>query len=206
MKTTIKAATFATIALLVSCTAPKGMSAQQYASMSRVSSVSTAPLTFQMTTQEPMQSPTVYPPQKLSIGRAFQVGAQRDFVYPSAYEPGKVATGVPNVTPATPTEFKTIKTGLVADLTTKRVGGLILIEGSVTVTEFQGFSRMGGALGQPILDSKDRLITENRIEMPKLASYTTPVYVAIKPGDSSTFDLSSPKKGAKVTFSLDQNN
>jgi len=159
-----------------------------------------------MTTHELMRSQTSYPPQKLLIGRAFQVGALRDFVYPSAYEPCKVATGLPKVTPAMPTEFKTVKTGLVADLTTKRLGGLILIEGSVTVTEFQGFSRMGGALGRPILDSKDRLITENRIEMPKLASYTTPVYVAIKPGDSSTFDLSSPKKGAKVTFSLDQKN
>jgi len=206
MKTTILAATFASLALLVSCSAPKGMSVQQYASLSRASSVSTAPITLRMTTHEPMRSPTQYPPQKISIGRAFQVGAQREFVYPSVYEPGKVTTGHPTVTPATPTEFKTVKTGLVADLTTKQVGGLILIEGSVTVTEFQGFSRMGGALGRPILDSKDRLITENRIEMPKLASYTTPVYVAIKPGDSSTFDLSSPKKGAKVTFSLDQKN
>lgn len=159
-----------------------------------------------MTTHEPMRSPTEYPSQKLSIGKAFQVRAQRDFVYPSAYEPGKVTTGLPNVTPATPTEFKTVKTGLVADLTTKRVGSLILIEGSVTVTEFQGFSRMGGALGQPILDSKDRLITENRIEMPKLATYTTPIYVAIAPGASSTFDLSSPKKGAKLTFALSQTN
>ena len=206
MKTTIIAATFASIALLVSCTAPKGMSVQQYASMSRASSVSTAPLTFQMTTQEPMRSPTVYPQQKLSIGRAFQVGAQRDFVYPSAYAPGKVTTGLLNVIPATPTRFKTVKTGLVADLTTKPVGGLIIIEGSVTVTELQGFSRMGGALGQPILNSKERLITENRIEMPKLASYTTPVYVAIEPGNSSTFDLSSSKKGAKVTFSVNDRN
>jgi hypothetical protein len=204
MKTILIAATFTSLALFVSCSSPKGMSVQQYASMSRVPSTSTAPITFQMTTHEPMRSPVQYPPQKLSIGKAFQIEAQRDFVYPSAYEPGKVS--LPNITPATPTEFKTVKTGLVADLTAKRVGGLILIEGSITVTEFQGFSRMGGALGQPILDSKDRLITENRIEMPKLASYTTPVYVAIKPGDSSAFDLSSPKTGAKVTFSLDQKN
>lgn len=206
MKTTIVAATIAPFAMLISCSAPKGMSVQQYASMTRSSLASSAPITFQMTTHEQMRAPTVYPPQKLSIGRAFQVAAQRDFVYPSAYEPSKVTTGLSSFTPATPTEFKTVKTGLVADLTTKRVGGLILIEGSITVTEFQGFSRMGGALGQPILDSRDRLITENRIEMPKLASYTTPVYVAIEPGDSSTFDLSSPKKGAKVTFSLDQKN
>ena len=206
MKTTIIAATFASLSLLVSCSAPQGMSVQQYASMSGATSGSTAPITFHMTVHEPMRSPTEYPPQKLSVGRAFQVGSQRDFVYPSAYEPGKVATGSSNLTPATPTKFKTVKTGLVADLTSKRVGGLILIEGSVTVTEFHGFSRMGGALGQPLFDPRDRIITANRIEMPKLATYTTPIYVALTPGESNTFDLSSPKKRAKVTFALSQKN
>jgi hypothetical protein len=204
MKTTNIVPTILSLALCASCSAPKGMSVQQYASTSRASSVSTAPVEFQMTTHEPRRSPTQYPPQKLSIGRAFQVGAQREFIYPTTYEPANVSGGSLAITPATPTGFKSVNTGLVADLTTKRVGGLILIEGSVTVTEFQGFSRMGGALGQPILDSKDRLITDNRIEMPKLATYTTPVYVAIKPGESSTFDLSSPTKGAKATFSLIQ--
>ncbi len=195
---------FATFGLLASCTAPKGISIQQYGVMSRSSS-SRGPITFQMNVKEPMRAPIQYAGRQLVMGKGFQVGAQREFVYPSAYEPARTNAGATSLAPATPTALKTVNTGITANLTAKEVGELILIEGEISVIEFRGFSRMGGSLGHPILDGKGRVITENRIEMPKFAKFSTPVYVAIKPGEASTFEVSAPRKGTTATFSLNRN-
>ena len=89
-------------------------------------------------------------------------------------------------------------------LTEKRVAQIVELVKSMPgkVTEFLGFSETGGRQGQPIIDSKGRLITENVIMMPKFATFTTPVYAAIQPDGSCTFEISHPKRGTSVTLSI----
>ena len=192
----------AACAVLASCTAPTGVTVRQVAAMSQPAENMPSRVTFQISVKEGRAAVRKLPAEQIAVGGSFRITDQKDFVYPSAYEPASANAGLTAVVPATPKAFQTIQTGLEADLQSERSGGLIIIKGTIKVTDFQGFSRMGGQLGQPILDAKGRLITENRIEMPKLATYTTPVYAAVQPDGSCTFGISHPKKGTTVTLSL----
>jgi hypothetical protein len=53
-----------------------------------------------------------------------------------------------------------------------------------------------------LLDSKNRVVTENRIEMPMFGTYSTPVYIAMSPGEDYSFEVSHPRKGTKVRLRL----
>ena len=193
----------ASLAFLASCAGPAGIPVRGVEAVSLNSKAAEGPLQFEMSVRDGLRAAKGHAPEKFKAGDRIRSGAQRDFFYPSSYEAPRVVGN--SVTPSTPKDLKKIKTGLVADLATRRVGGAVLIEGTVTITEFQGFTRMEGVFGRPLLDSKERLVTENRIEMPKIATYTTPVCVAIRPGDSSSFEVSAPKKGTRVTFSISPN-
>ncbi len=202
MKTASILSAIAAAVLLSSCGAPDGVSVQQQ----RVVKTGPAePVHFQMSLKEPWRAPVSYGSREIAPGKSFKVEALRDFVYPAAYDPAAIE-GNQAVSPATPKEFQTVKTGLVADLRSKRLGEWILIEGNISLTEFQGFSRTGGSLGRPVLDGKGRVLTENRMEMPKFAEYRTPVYLAIKSGESGSFEVSAPRKGTTATFSISAGN
>jgi hypothetical protein len=95
-------------------------------------------------------------------------------------------------------------TGFRAELSASRKGSLILIKGMVTVKEFAGFTKMGGLLGRPIIENGS-ILTENRIEMPKFATYTTPVYSALQPESSTQFEISHPTNGTTITVTLSGN-
>jgi hypothetical protein len=135
----------------------------------------------------------------LKAGKELKLSQGREFIYPTEYQ--TVKKMAPNtgyaVTPVTPDHFEKVNIGLEAKLTSERKGGLVILKGTIVVTEFQGFAKMGGELGQPILDDEGRVVTENEVEMPKLATYTTPVYVAVQPGKPCKFEISSAVKGAK---------
>lgn len=173
--------------------------------MNRATDAMPSRLMFQMSVKEAKVSAKRLPAKQIIVGRNFRVSEQREFIYPAAYEPVSITTDSSSVVPATPKDFRTIHTGLEADLTSERVGALLVFKGTIKVTDFQGFSRMGGQWGQPVIDAKGRLITENRVEMPKFATFTTPVYAALQPDGSCTFEISHPKKGTSVTFSIAPN-
>jgi hypothetical protein len=63
---------------------------------------------------------------------------------------------------------------------------------------------MGGELGKAIFDDQGRVQTENRVEMPKFATFTTPVQVAMKPRVSTTFEIAHPTDGTVVTATVRQ--
>jgi hypothetical protein len=187
------------LAFLASCGGPAGVLVRDVESVSRSSEVAEGQLRFEMSVKEPLRVAVRYAAEDFVAGNRIRSGADREFIYPSSYAVPKVENGV--VTPATPKELKNLKTGIVADLSTRRVSGAVLMEGTVTITEFQGFTRMAGAFGRPVLDSKERVISENRIEMPKFAIYTTPVCVAVRPGESTTFEVSAKRK-TMVTLAI----
>ncbi len=192
----------ATLVVLASCSAPKGGSIQQYAVMSHAGPSASTSSNIQLSLKEPMRKQVDYPAHAMKAGKEFHISARREFIYPASYEPATASADLKLVAPATPTSFTTLNTGMDAKLTATRQGSLTLIKGSISITEFDGFSKMGGALGQPILDSKERVITENRVELPKFVTYTTPVFVAIAPDQPCTFEISAPRKGTKATLSI----
>lgn len=196
------AVTIVVSAALISCSQPTEITARQVAAMSRPSEAIPTQLTFQMKVNEGRFSSKSLPTTPIIVGKSFTVSDQREFIYPAAYKPASSSSEQELVTPATPLAFQTIETGIKADLTSERVGSLVVVKGTITVTEFQGFSRMGGELGLPIIDSKGRMITENRIEMPKLATFATPIFSGLKVGGESTFEISHPEKGTSVTFAI----
>lgn len=144
-----------------------------------------------------------FPAQKITLGQGFRVGDQREFIYPSEYLFPDAEADSTSIYPATPTDFKMVPAGIEANLISERRGGLVLLKGTITVTDFQGFSKMGGEMGEPILDDHGRLISENRVEMPKLATFTTPIQIAMKPGKSYPVEISHPRKGTSVVLSLE---
>ena len=189
-------------AMLASCSQTTGVTAHQVAAMNHPADKIPSRLTFQMSVKEARAGAKKLPATQIIVGKKFQVSDQREFIYPAAYEPASATADLTSVVPATPKDFQAIHTGIEADLTSERVGALLVFKGTIRVTDVQGFARMGGQLGQPIIDADGRLITENRIEMPKLATFSTPVYAALQPDGSCTFEISHPKKGTSVTFSI----
>ena len=180
------------------------MSVRSYASLGKEGAeVPKGPLTFKMTVPGDKGNGLQLPSKRVAIGKEFTTSVGRDFKYPASYDPAMAVADGHGVTPAEPRDFKTVRTGTMADLRTKRAGNLIVVEGTITHTAFLGFSKMGGEMGQPILDEKERLITENRIEMPKLATYTTPVYLAMEPGKEYKVPISHPEKSATATLEFD---
>jgi hypothetical protein len=186
-----------------SCSTPSGMTIREYSELSGPSKAEPFPESLTLALKDDGRLSRALPSVKIKPGKPFTVAAERDFVYPAAYKPAVMSSsGAPYpITPATPTDFRTEKTGFRAELSASRKGALVLIEGLITVKEFDGFTKMGGLLGKPIVEN-DTVLTENRIEMPKFSTYTTPVYVFMKPGTPAHFEISHPKKGATVTVTL----
>lgn len=179
---------------------------REYSAMTVPSKASQFPSTLTVTLNEPGRPSRSFPSVKIKPDRPFYVTDQREFIFPAAYNPAKPSgeDSIFPITPATPTEFRTEMTGLRAELSASRKGSLILIDGIVKIKEFLGFTRMGGLLSQPIVDN-GTILTENRIEMPKFATYTTPVYLALRPKSATHFEISHPTNGTTITVTLGEN-
>jgi hypothetical protein len=176
------------------------MTMREYSEISGPSKAEPFPESITLALKDDGRLSKALPSVKIKPGKSFTVVDERDFVFPTAYKPAVVSSnGAPYpITPATPTGFQAEKTGFRAELSASRKGALVLVEGLITVKHFDGFTKMGGLLGEPIVEN-GAVLTENRIEMPKFSTYTTPVYVFMKPGTPAHFEISHPKKGTTVT-------
>jgi len=202
MKTPFLAIVPAACALLGACSHTTGITPVQVAAMNRPAEDMPSRVTLTMTVKERGKPAQTLPARQLAVGRSVQMAAEREFIYPSAYQSPVASPDGATITPATPVDFITKQVGIRADLTTEKRGGLVIVSGEIRVTDFQGFTDMGGQLGQPILDAKGRLITENKVQMPRFATYTTPVHTALRPDGSATIGISHAKRGTTVTLSL----
>lgn len=202
MKPTFIVGFFCSVALL-SCSHPDGISMQEYRALTAPSSTLAVPKNMTFTLNQAGETPIVLRASNIRAGKVFQLSREREMIYPVEYSPAFSNNGSPP-TPSTPTKFQKENVGLRCEFTASVKGSLILIEGTITHKHFDGFSKMGGELGQPIVDGR-HILTENRIDLPKFTTYTTPVYVAIKPNSSSTFEINAPKQGTEVTLSFTEN-
>jgi hypothetical protein len=199
MKPTFIVAFCCSVAIL-SCSHPEGISMQEYSALTAASRTLTVPKNMTFTLRQTGETPIILHASNIRAGKSFLLSQERELIYPVEYSPADSLNGnVP--TPSTPREFKKENVGLRCDLTASIKGSLILIEGTITNKRFEGFSKMGGELGQPILEGR-HILTENRVELPKLTTYTTPVYVAIKPNSSETVEINGPAKSNEVTLSF----
>lgn len=189
------------LATLASCSTPTGMTVREYESLTQAKDKTALPANIQLSIEAPGKPSVAMQGHFTKAGKEVHLVSEKEFIYPEEYEPAN--SGDRNsVTPATPTRFKVTTTGAQADLRTERTGALVQIKGTISVKEFQGFSKMGGELGKPLLDEKGRMITENKVQMPKFATYTTPVQVAVKPGQTCVFEIAHSVKGAKAVVKL----
>lgn len=110
-------------------------------------------------------------------GKLTSIEVNREFIFPTAYDPPKInpdfastENGFP-ITPGTPIKFETANLGMKINLTaTHRSNGDIAIKTATTLSEFDGFIDFGN----PIIEVKNKLlgdpipihISDNRIEAP----------------------------------------
>ena len=194
----------------ISCSGPtdiairEGVTIRDYVALTKFAKPISFPDVVTLSLSEPGQPSKTLPPVRIKLNKRFTIADQREFIYPSAYDPAEGSLSGHAVTPVKPIGFRSTDVGFIAELTATRKGSLIVIEGLITVREFAGFSNMSGQLGQPILNDQGITIAENRIEMPKFATYTTPIQASILPEGSSEFEISHPTEGAKVVIALSQ--
>lgn len=186
--------------LIVSCSHPDGTSMEEYRALTSPASSLAVPKNLTLTLNQPGTTPVVLHASNIRAGKTFSLSNERELIYPAAYSPALSHNGNPPI-PSNPTAFKTENIGLRCDLTASVKGSVILIEGTINHKHFDGFNQMGGELGKPIVDGRHTL-TENRIDLPKFTTYSTPVYVAIKPNSSTTFEINARSPKTKVTISL----
>ncbi|MGB0992703.1 MAG: hypothetical protein ACPG32_09570 [Akkermansiaceae bacterium] len=117
----------------------------------------------------------------------------REFIYPIAYRAAQVDS-LQSVTPVTPTAFAKKEIGYVANITATRRGHYIVLQGEIIYTTFLGFTKITDDFARPIVDAKGNTITANTVEMPRFASYTSAVFIVLKPGQNGYMEMSHQKK------------
>lgn len=185
---------------LANCTSTVTMKSSELAGILKESPLGAKRVSVSVQVKSPGEKAVGFPAKTVRLGDDFTIRSTREFVYPSVYELPAVS-GI-NFTPATPSNFETIHTGVTMNLKTEAKGPLIVIGGKVDVVKFDRFIRMGGELGRPIADESGKQIWENRTEMPAIRSFMTPVYLAAKPGAPVSFEIDHPKKGTRVTVTV----
>ncbi|MBK1883612.1 hypothetical protein JIN85_14410 [Luteolibacter pohnpeiensis] len=198
MKSILSLSGIAACAVITSCASPKGISS--FNQRSEVALPHHGSFELSTGLHEPWHRTKSLDAKTFKVGENIEIDTRREFVYPQDYELAKMSAQ--GVMPATPTDFATKMVGLHTDLKTEDRNGLVVLKGTVTITDFQGFSKMGGDAGQPILDAKGRLLTENKMEFPKFATYSTPIFTVIQPGKPCAIEISHPKNGTKLVFDL----
>ena len=186
--------------LLVNCKSTVAMKSGELAGIMKESPLGAKRVSVSVQVKSPGEKTLGFPAKTVRVGEDFSIGSTREFVYPSGYElPAVSKTGVE---PATPTNFETINTGITMNLKTEAKGPLLVIGGKVDVVKFDRFIRMGGELGRPIANESGKMVSENRMEMPAIRSFMTPVYLTAKPGAPVSFEIDHPKKGTQVTITV----
>ncbi|MBK1832443.1 hypothetical protein [Roseibacillus ishigakijimensis] len=149
---------------------------------------------------EPGRSDKAFEVVEKRIGERLEFKDQREFLFPTSYTPANVESSTPPI----PDEFASTKTGLKAEFTTRRQGAEIIIQGGVSLREFQGFSKMNRKWTQPIEDAEANQLLESRIEMPKFETYYTPIFLTLKTGESTKVEVAHPTKGTALTITLSE--
>lgn len=186
--------------LFASCSTPVAMKTGELAGILRESPLATRRVSVSVQVKSPGEKTVTFPTKTVRVGEEFTIRSTREFNYPAKYQlPGVSKNGVE---PATPEKLETINTGITLDLKTEAKGPLVLISGKTEVVKFDHFVTMGGEVGKPIADDKGRVISENRIEMPAIRTFMTPVCVAAKPDKPTTFDIDHPTRGSQVTITV----
>lgn len=183
--------------MLANCKSTVAMGSGELATVMKESPFGAKRVSVSVEIKSPGEKAVSFPAKTVRAGEDFSISSTREFVYPAGYElPSVSDTGVE---PATPTHFETVNTGITMSLKTEKKGLLVVIGGKVDVVSFDHFIRMGGELGKPITDDRGKMISENRMEMPAIRTFMTPVYVAAKPGTPISFEIDHPKKGTRMT-------
>ncbi|RYD22768.1 MAG: hypothetical protein EOP88_06840 [Verrucomicrobiaceae bacterium] len=186
--------------LLANCSSPVAMTNRELAGVLKESPLGAKRVEVSVKVTPPGEKAVSFPSKKIRLGQSFSQESTREFVYPAGYSfPGIAGKGVE---PATPKDFETIDTGITMNLKADSNGSMVIISGKVEVSKFDRFIRMGGELGHPISDGKGKTLTENRVEMPAIRTYMTPVYVAAKPGKPVSFEIDHPEKGTTMTVTV----
>lgn len=198
MKIISAALSAAACGLLMNCSSPVAMKSGDLATILNSSPLASDRVSVSIQVKSPGEKAVTPPPISGRRGDELSIQKTSEFVYPRKYDLPEVSKG--GVIPATPSAFQAIQTGLTMDLKAETQGPLIQVSGKVVMVEVDRFISMGGVMGKPITDDRGTLISENRTEMPAIRSYTTPVYVLVKPGEPVSFEIDHPKKGTRMTL------
>lgn len=186
--------------LLANCSSPVAMTRGELADVLKESPLAAKRVSVSVRVTPPGAKEFSFPAKNIRLGESFSQEVIREFIYPAGYSAPGIAGG--GIEPATPERFETVNTGVTMDLKAEASGSLVIVSGKVEVSKFDRFIRMGGELGHPITDEKGKTLTENRVEMPAIRTYMTPVYVAAKPGKPVSFEIDHPEKGSKMTVTV----
>jgi hypothetical protein len=150
-------------------------------------------------------------------GQTASLEATRDFIYPVDFNlpdapKDKVAKaklenkGAYPVTPTTPKEFVKKPTGVLLTITPRFEGGLVVLKGELTVTEFDGFTQaVGEVVARPIINSKEDpvVLTPNLVKAPMMREAHTPIFVAALPGKTYTMQVAGAHGPMLVDFTCE---
>lgn len=200
MKTVPVSVLIVACGLLANCSSPVGMTSRELSGILKESPLGAKRVSVSVQVTSPGERAVSFPAKTVRLGQSFSAGSTREFIYPKGYSFPEVSGDA--LTPATPMNFETIDTGITMDLKAEANGPLVVISGKVDVSKFDRFIRMGGELGRPIADGEGNVIAENRVEMPAIRSYMTPVYLAVKPGQPVSFEIDHPEKGTRMTVTI----
>jgi general secretion pathway protein D len=157
------------------------------------------------------------PPVTTNPGQTASLELVRDFRYPTDFNlpnapKEKVAKarlenkGAFPVTPATPKEFANRPTGVQLTITPRFEGGLVVLKGELTVTEFDGFTQaVGEVVGRPIINSKEQpfILTANITQAPMMREAHTPIFVTALPGKTYTMKVAGAHDTMLVDFTCE---
>ena len=150
-------------------------------------------------------------------GQTASLEAIRDFIYPVDFTlpnapKDKVMKaklekkGTYPVTPTTPKEFVNQPTGVKLTITPRFEGGLVILKGELTMTEFDGFTQaVGEVVARPIINSKEDpvLLTPNLAQAPMMREAHTPIFVAALPGKTYTMQVAGAHGPMLVDFTCE---
>jgi len=124
--------------------------------------------------------------------------------YPTAFDSAKADpknTGAV-VTPTTPTEFETINTGWSIKLTARQQGKLLAVTGVADYTEAELLPGGYGQGAQPIYSADGKLITPNKLVLPKVQTTTSRFCLLAVPGEPCEVTLFRGQKAEKHTVTI----
>lgn len=135
-----------------------------------------------------------------------QVELGQEFRFPTEFAPPQItASGVPAIVPTTPTAFETVNTGWTVRLTAKPHGKLVGVYGIANYVEVALVPGGYGAIAGPIYTERGEILTENKLDQPKLQATETRFHIFAAPGESYdvTFYKGSTEEKHRITVTLE---